>query len=254
VVQKPDSGTQFNAECSSGYVVSHAIGRIKNEGDSDLIISDLDITGRDAKNFRFTSYNPADPTSVFSPVVIPPGASYDQEFGLTAECRALGKTGRLRATAVLTSNDPERTTISIPFSAIANRRPNILITGIRGSLVTINGSKFLRFSFTIGNSSPTATRTRPEVGVELAGKTHIVTAPRTLKGGEAVRLRALIPRIPRASAQVIIGTPSMEPLAMGEIRVDPRNRIFEGNEDRNGNLYDLENADVEYASFQILGQ
>jgi hypothetical protein len=46
----------------------------------------------------------------------------------------------------------------------------------------------------------------------------------------------------------------MEPLAMGEIRVDPRNRIFEGNEDRNGNLYDLENADVEYASFQILGQ
>jgi hypothetical protein len=40
-------------------------------------------------------------------------------------------------------------------------------------------------------------------------------------------------------------------LADGDVRVDPLNRIHEGNEDKEGSLYDLEYSDYEYQYFVL---
>ena len=251
VFEISDSGSHFKHECSTGYPLSYMIGRVKNDGDSDLVITGINITGRDAKNFAFDFFNPHDPKDVFHEIVIPAGASYDQEFGITPRCQGLGKVGQLEAQVVLSTNDPSNSTLTIPLSALANGRPNILMAGLRGSIVRVNGVKLLRLSFTIGNNSPFPTTIKPEVGVELAGKTRTFTAPSKMKGSESHTFRVLIPNIPRAATKVFLGL-TYPTLASGRVQVDPRNRIFEGNEDRHGNLSDLESSDYEYRHFGLL--
>jgi hypothetical protein len=255
VLVKADGGTGFDSECSTGYIVSHNVGRVQNRGDSDLTITDVDIIGRDALAFGFADFDVHNPTEQFQPRVVPSNSTYEYDFGITPRCSAFGHSGQLSATIVIKTNDPRRPTLSLPISATANTRPNLAIADVRGRIIKRHGKRSLRITFNLGNLSPYPTRRIPQVGVSLLNKRRIVRPPGKLEGREARRLGITIRNLPPEVSKFYLGTGtgdfSNPSLADGDVRVDPLNRIHEGNEDKEGSLYDLEYSDYEYQYFVL---
>jgi hypothetical protein len=245
------SGHKISNVCSPGAKLGDHIGTLTNTGDAPLVISSIRLEGGQLEDFAFDWDMGAGVRSLVSasdPLTLYPEGS---TLGLTSysirvNCSPLSTlSGTIATDVLIDSNDPDFPQVTVSVTADVVARPRIAIISHRARLVTGRNKKGkdLVVVATMANVSPTATTRVVELGLEGQMKNKNfklrTQSASVLASGETAEVSIRLKGLPFKARRVSRGV-FMEALLSAELRVDPRKKILEGNEQENGDAYDLE--------------